>query len=353
MKIAQIPGSVIPFSGNLPHTPYSIPTISYYITEELIKNGHDVTIFAPSDSKTQAKVAQGWYRSDDEYITKHLGDKKMMNRIFSEYCANIIKQADQFDIIHNHTNGFFGWIGKTKTPVVTTFHADQLRSYEKDYYNNAMLIGISNNQIKKNKELNFIGRVYNAIDVDKYFFDGQPKNYLAWLGRINQIKGTLDAVEVAVETDEKLLLAGNIENPKDEYVLKVLKKVEQHKNIEYLGEVGYVDKMLFLKDAKVFLVPIHWEEPFGLVMIEAMACGVPVIAYDKGPVREIVKDGETGFIVKDKKEMIQAIKKINKIKRKSCRKHVEKNFDIKKMGGEYEKIYKKVIKQAWKKEYAK
>jgi len=234
MKIAQIPGSSIPFSPDLPHTPYSIPTISYYITEELIKRGHDITVFAPNDSVTQAKIADGWYSSRDSVFKKYKGNSKEMNILYDKYCKNIIKQADQFDIIHNHTNGFFKFIKQTKTPVVTTFHADKLHNYEKQYYDNAMLVGISKNQIKKNKGLNFVGMVHNAIDVKKYIFDGQPKNYLAWLGRITKIKGTYDAVDVAITTKNKLILAGNIENPNDEYVMKVLKKVNKNKNIKYI-----------------------------------------------------------------------------------------------------------------------
>lgn len=352
MKIAQIPGCSIPFSPDLPHTPYSISTISYYITEELVKRGHKVTVFGVNDSITSAKIADGWYSSNDPIFKKYDGKSKEMNVVYDEYCKNIIKQADQFDIIHNHTNGFFKFIKQTKTPVVTTFHADKLHNYEKQYYDDAMLVGISKNQIKTNKELNFVGLAYNAIDMQRYIFDGQPKNYLGWLGRITKIKGTLEAVEVAAETDERLLLAGNIENPKDEYVLKVLKLVEKHKDkIKYIGTVNYVEKMTFLKDAKALLVPIQWQEPFGLVMVEAMACGVPVIANDIGPVREIVKNKKTGFVVKNKKEMIKAIKNIKKIKRANCRKHVEKKFDIKNMVDSYEKIYEKILKDKWKKEF--
>lgn len=369
MKIAQIPGDKIPFSPQLPFTPFSIPTVSYLVTEELVKRGHDVTVFAPNDSKTSAKVAKGWISSTDPVFSKYrsLASKKpskiqkwkQLKRVelFNKYCENIVKQANQFDIIHNHCHGFLPFIKQIKTPVITTLHhplfGKREKKYlfpgkEKDYFPKVMFVGISQLQINNNPDLNFIGKVYHGIEIDKFPFNGTPKNYLFYLSRIHPFKGTLEAIKAAKLSNEKLILSGVYSLKKDYYIKDYIKKVLQEakdKNIEMKKRLDYQQKIYYYSNAKAFLFPIKWEEPFGLVMVEAMACGTPVIAFNKGSVPEIVKDGETGFVVNNLEEMIEAIKKIGSIDRKKCRQWVEKNFTVEKMAEGYEKIYKKIIRQ--------
>lgn len=368
-RIAQVPGDQIPFSPNLPFTQYSIPTTSYLITEELVKRGHEVTVFAPSDSETSADIAHGWIPSTDPIFKKYkvavekkptkIQIQKRGKRIelFKDYCRNIVKQADKFDIIHNHCHGFLPFIRELKIPVVTTLHHPLFTAREKnylfpkekkEYFSQIMFVGISQKQIDKNSQLNFVGKVYHGIELNKFPFNQKPDNYLFYLSRIHPFKGVLEAIKAAKSANEKLILSGVYSLKKDYYIKDYIKEVLQEakdKNIEMKKRLDYQQKIYYYSNAKAFLFPIKWEEPFGLVMIEAMACGTPVIAFNKGSVPEIVKDGETGFVVKNLKEMVEAIKKINVIDRKKCRTRVEENFTVEKMVDGYEKIYSEVIEK--------
>ncbi|NOQ68415.1 glycosyltransferase [Patescibacteria group bacterium] len=190
-------------------------------------------------------------------------------------------------------------------------------------------------------DLNYVATVYNGLDIKRFEFKKKHKNYLAFLGRFSFEKGVDTAVKVAAKSGEKIKIAGNIwgNGFYNEKVEPHLKKGE----IENVGLLGKDKLSDFLGGAKALLFPIRWEEPFGLVMIEAMACGVPVIAFNRGSVSEVVKHGKTGFIVENEEEMIEAIKNIDKIDREECRKHVEENFTVEKMVDGYENAYRKIL----------
>jgi glycosyltransferase involved in cell wall biosynthesis len=213
------------------------------------------------------------------------------------------------------------------------------------------LVAISKQQIKNNPKINFLGMAYNGIAVDLFPFNPQPKDYLLWMGRITPQKGALEAIEVASLAGKKLVMIGTIPSLPPlykKYVEKVIREIKENKNVKFLGFAkNFKEKANYLKNASCFLMPINWEEPFGLVMVESMACGTPVIAFDRGAVREIIKDGETGFITKNVREMAKAVQEIKNISRKKCRQWAEKNFSVEKMAIGYEKIYKKVLKE-WK-----
>ncbi|MCK4892129.1 MAG: glycosyltransferase family 4 protein, partial [Candidatus Pacebacteria bacterium] len=237
--------------------------------------------------------------------------------------------------------------------VLTTLHnvLPDLRQKSSDEYialkyfsKKTNFVSISFNQrTHTDIKFNYTGTIYNGININDFTFNPKPKNYLVWLGRIHYGKGLWNAINAAKISKEKLIIAGNITCETDEKYFQSVKPMIDGKQIKYIGEVDSRKKNELLGNAKAVLFPTIWEEPFGLVMIEAMACGTPVIGFNKGSVSEVIKDGKTGFIVKDDKEMIKAIKNIDKIDRAECRKHVEKYFTIEKMVDGYEEVYEKII----------
>ena len=356
MKIAQ----VAPLWFSLPPKKFGgTELVAYNLSEGLVKRGHQVTVFASGDSNVSGKLISAW--------PKHLIKEKINGEVIPWNNAHFsllnlyeaFSRADEFDIIHVHENssifsGFF--IDLVKAPVVTTLHDPFIRQESKDKwatfnkFKKHNYISISNAHRKSTKlELNFVGTVYNGIDLEKYKFQEKPKgDYLVWLGRFYPNKGVVEAIKVAKKINKKIILAGMIARNSPlsyNYFEQKIKPQFEKGKVEYVGEVNFSQKNKLLKNAFAFLNPIQWEEPFGLVMIEAMACGTPVIAFNRGAVPEIVKNGKTGFIVRNEKEMVNAVKKIKQIKRQDCRKHIERNFSVEKMTIEYEKIYKKLIKR--------
>ncbi len=319
------------------------------VTNELVKRGHDVTLFAAGNSKTKAKLKSVFPKSLlEEKVDWYHRSQNLIN------AANAVKNADKFDVIHNYAGDnamFFSDI--SKTPMLTTLcnvlpDPKQPKSDEYITYNyyarKTNFVSISFNQrIHTDIKFNYAGTVYCGIDVNKFIFNPKPKNYLAWLGRIHQGKGLAEAVDVSGKSKSQLIIAGNVTCQSDEDYFNGVKPKIDGKKIKYIGEVGPAKKNELLGNAKAVLFPTKWEEAFGFVMIEAMACGTPVIAFNKGSVPEVIKHNKTGFIVKNEKEMVEAIEKIDKINRADCRKHIENNFTVEKMVDGYERIYGKII----------
>jgi len=190
-----------------------------------------------------------------------------------------------------------------------------------------------------------VANIYNGIDIERFPFNYKPKDYLAFLGRMSPEKGPVEAIKIAKKAKMKLIMAAKIDLVDQEYFAREVKPLIDDKQIKFIGEVNHQGKVKLLKNAKALITPIQWEEPFGLFFVEAMACGTPVIAFRMGSVPEVVKDGKTGFIVKNIKEAVEAVKNIDQIKREDCRIWVEKNFPIKKMVDDYEKIYYQIVKK--------
>jgi len=363
------------FSTNIYPTPLRegiiAPTwIAHYLTEGLVKKGHEVFLFGSSDSETKAKLISGGLPSLSKNknwskIYKKLEEKndiKWKGSLVLNYELILLKklyklnEKENFDIIQLHNNRlrslFFASF--TKTPVFYTLHDRLSHPYDtnltglicsKIKEKNIRFISISDSQRKPNPNLNYASTVYNGIDINKFSFNEKKGDYLVAAGRILPWKGFNIAIKVAQETGEKLKIAGTI--PPDHKETYWDKEIKPHlsEKITYEGVLNQNQMVKLYKNAKAFLMPIDWEEPFGLVMTESMACGTPVIAFNRGSVPELIKDGETGFIVKDTKEMIEAVKKIDQIDRKACRKRVEENFTIKRMVDSYEKTYQKILKE--------
>jgi glycosyltransferase involved in cell wall biosynthesis len=318
--------------------------IIHFLTEELVKRGHDVTLFASGDSKTKAElisvtkkglISQGvpWY---DWWWNN-------FNYSFA------FEKANEFDIIHSHWTplGFFSQ-NFVKTPVLHTFHNIPPKNDHRwqifNHFKNSNVVFISKKE-RKNCPLRFEREfvVYNGIDLVQFKFQKEPNDHFIWIGRIEPKKGPAKAVILAKKMKLKLLLAGRLDPSQRDFFEKEIKPYLNEK-IKYLGELSQNQLTFFYGRAKAFLYPLEWEEPFGLCPVESMACGTPVIAFDRGSMKEIIKNGKTGFVVKDIKEMVGAIKNIGKIKREDCREWVKKNFTIEKTVENYVKIYYQLIK---------
>ena len=325
------------------------------LTEELVKRGHQVTLFATGDSQTKAKLVSTWPRG--VFHDPDINPEVAHHLLF----LKVLELADQFDIIHNH-NGwrFLPYLRFFNKPVVNTYHSCYflriIPLFEK--FKNYYYTSLSNAQRRPVSELNFTGNIYNGIDPTQYSFSDKKGEYLCFLGRIDPDKGIREAITIAQKANLKLLIAARID-PKFQKYFEWEIKPQLNGKIIFLGEVGGQPKSDFLTNAVGLLFPINWEEPFGLAMIEAMACGTPVIAFRRGSVPEVVKDGKTGFICPpgDLDCMVKAVKRIYEMPkdryqtmRKNCRKHVEENFTVEKMVDGYEKVYKRVIED-WKRKH--
>ncbi|NIA10107.1 MAG: glycosyltransferase [Nitrospiraceae bacterium] len=356
LKIAQI---APPWISVPPKKYGGTELIVSHLTEELVRRGHQVTLFASGDSITKAKLVSAWPKSlyrmgipwtDALYPLLH--------------ALTAFEKAEEFDIVHSHSSYWgLAFSPFIKTSMVTTYHGNftsikknlaRRRILEKFKKNN--FISISNSQRKPADKinLNFVGTVYNGIDLKEFKFNNKSWNYLAWLGRITESKGIFEAIQVARKAKMVLKIAAKVDKNSQqdvEFYNKKIKPLIDGKLIQYLGEINSYKKNNLLRNAKALLFSIQWDEPFGLVMIEAMACGTPVIAFKRGSVPEVVKHNKTGFIVspfnKNKEPniegLVEAIKKIDQIDRRECRKRVEENFTIKKMVDGYEEIYYKLI----------
>ncbi len=354
MKIAQIapPWLAIP-----PRLYGGIERVVDNLTRELIKKRHQVLLFAPGDSKTKAKLVP--------LVPKHLGqagDKEYKGWIAENYAELALYWAEieRVDIIHGHMLFIPKYFTHTKR--VETLHGPAskriLVKCRRLSSEGVFFVAISKKQkelyIKKEKELfksnkiKWAGVVHNAINVEKYPFDDSKKDYLLFLGRANEEKGIDYAVRVALATGEKLKMAVKVtEEFEKEYWQKKIKPLiakAKKGQIKVFGEVSRKDKIALLRDAKATLFTSRWEEPFGLVITESLACGTPVIAFRKGAAPEIIEEGETGFIADAERDMIGAIKKLKQIRFKECRKRVQENFSSGKMANGYIKIYREIIK---------
>ncbi len=351
MRIAQI----APIWERVPPRKYGgIEVVVFHLTEELIKRGHEVTLFATGDSITKARLISNYDTSPERV---HLAHHNPMPDLI--HIGKAFKHAEQFDVIHNHT----GWIGTVlgsliNKPVLDTLHGnfseDNIPFYEA-YKDAVFYNSISFGQRRSGPDLNYVGNVYNAIDTGSYQFRKNKGDYFININRICPDKGTDIAIDVARKAGVKLILTGKVDpGGKDElyYKEKVAPRIDG-RQIIYKGEVLEEEKRALFRDARGFIFPLQWAEPFGLVMIEAMACGTPVIAFPFGSVPEIVENGKTGFVVSSFEQMVEAVNNIERIDPFDCRKRAVEKFSINKMVDEYEELYEKIIQLKADKRMAK
>lgn len=342
MKIAHI----APLGERVPPPKYGgTERFVYTLVEGLVKRGHDVTLFASGDSQTNANLISVFPKSLREAGIKNpyeAGNMPMLN-IGRAY----LMQHD-FDIIHDN-NGFMSLPTAmlATTPVIMTLHGaispDGKRLFEG--LNNSLnpfFVSISLSQRKPVPNLNYVANIYHGLNIAEYPFSNDDDGYLLFVGRISEEKGVRHAIEVAEFLDLPLILAAKLD-PVDVPYFKEFVEPKLSSKIKWLGEVSTETRNRLMSRALCFIHPVVWREPFGLALIEAMACGAPVAAFNRGSIPEVVRHGKTGFIAEDTAEMIDYIKKIKNIKRKACRLHVEHNFSAEKMISEYENVYRKVI----------
>ncbi|MHB1362058.1 MAG: glycosyltransferase family 4 protein [Thermoleophilia bacterium] len=337
MKIAMLapPWIKIPPAGY-----GGIEWVVHYLTEELIQRGNDVTLFATGDSTTTAKLVSTF----DEQMPDRIG----VTLYDLQHVANCLRRSGDFDVIHDHS-GFsaVAFAEFIDTPIVHTLHGpftpDICRFYS-NFRNSAHYVSISDYQRSCCPNLQHAGTVYNPIDIQGWPYRGkeEKENYVLAFGRLCADKGFHTAIEVAKSAGENLVIAGAIQHQNRDYYETLIKPQVDGGQIKFVGEVSLTEKWNLFAKAKAFLFPIQWPEPFGLVMIEAMAAGTPVIAFSEGSVPEVVADGVSGFLVDDAREMVEALGRLDEIDPAACREYVQEKFSVSKCTDGYEHVYREV-----------
>jgi glycosyltransferase involved in cell wall biosynthesis len=343
-------------SGFYPANKESIKAIEYWtyqLATAMAKKGHDVHFFCNRNSKSNLHHnIHPKYSSD--FLDKIKNDD--INPYLVDNFCDFVDYANKnnLDIIHDQTTVMPTALSRyAKMPVVCTVHGvldDPIRNtyYEKNQGKNNYYVAVSNFVKKNTKGIKFREMIHHGIDTDRFEFSEKGYYFLS-IGRIVPNKGQLDAIAAAKRTGDEFILAGYQSNydSSDDYYNEALEKVSNSKSMKFIGKVKRADLPRVMGQAKALLMPIKWPEAFGLVMTEALSCGTPVIAYDRGPVREIIKDGVNGFVVKadDIEAMARAMKKIDQIDRKKCRESAIAYFSHEKMVAEYEKLYTSLAKK--------
>jgi glycosyltransferase involved in cell wall biosynthesis len=338
MKIAQ----VAPLWERVPPPTYGgIELVVSRLTDELVRRGHDVTLFASGDSQTTAKleaVCPRALRLDPNFREYSVYETLELSQVY--------QRAAEFDIIHSHV-GVAALLSANfvQTPTVHTLHgnfnSENINVYT--HHKKQPYVSISNTQ--RQVDLNYVDTVYNGINPLDYPFIAQPleRPYLAFLGRFSPEKGPQHAIAIARATGWCLKMAGKVDVTDAKFFEREIAPQIDGKQIEYLGEVNNAEKSELLGNAALALFPIAWREPFGLVMIESMATGTPVIAMNMGAVPEVIAHGITGMVCTSYEEMAAMIPHALQLNRHNCRKHVENNFSVACMVDGYVHVYEKII----------
>lgn len=320
------------------------------LCEGLVKLGHVVHLYATGTSKTSAKLVTIFDRPVRE-LAPDPKDTKLREAFKYLAIAKIFDQLkeEKYDIIHNHIGWrLMGFQSIMPGPMVTTLHGPldaDYTSYVFKKFATSNYISISDAQRRPMPELNFVSTVYNGIRVEAFDFNAEPKDYVAFLGRMSPEKGPIQAIMAAKAAGVKLVMAAKVDATDQDFFKKEVEPLIDGEQIKFIGEVDHVGKVALLRDAKALLALIQWEEPFGLFMTEAMACGTPVIATMRGSVPELVQHGKNGYIVENTVEAaINAIRVIECINRQDCREVAEERFSVDAMSAGYLKVYEQVAK---------
>lgn len=339
MRIAQ----VAPLYESVPPKLYGgTERVVSWLSEELVRLGHDVTVFASGDSLTTARLIPGCKESlrlcpeSIDHLAHHFVQMDQ-----------VLRHKDEFDLIHFHVDYLHFPISRRERYVhVTTLHGrldipDLVPLY--NVYSEIPVISISDSQREPLPRLNWQGTVHHGMPIGSYKFHRKGGNYLAFLGRTSPEKGLDSAIEIARAAGMPLKIAAKVDKADQDYFDTVIKPLLGGSDVEFVGEIGYPEKNDFLGNAAALLFPIAWPEPFGIVMIEGMACGTPVIAYPFGAVPEVIEDRVSGFLVSDVAGAVAAVKQIGKIDRKKVRMHFENNFTAERMALDYLHIYERMV----------
>jgi glycosyltransferase involved in cell wall biosynthesis len=341
LRIAQI----APLYESVPPRFYGgTERVVSYLTEELVRQGHDITLFASGDSVTRADLIAPCPRS--LRLDKNCVDVLAYHVLLLE---QVYENAGDFDILHFHIDYLhFPLSRRMRLPNVTTLHGrldlPELPAVYREFHE-MPVISISDAQRGPLPNARWQGTVQHGLPLSLHTFREKPGGYLAFLGRISREKRVDRAIEVAQRVGMPLKIAAKIDRVDRDYFETDIKHLLNHPLIEYVGEVGGRDKDEFLGNAYAVLFPIDWPEPFGLVMIEAMACGTPVIAWRRGSVPEVIDHGLSGFIVDSVEDAVAAVGRVPELSRSLCRATFERRFNVSRMADDYVRLYRQVVRQ--------
>jgi glycosyltransferase involved in cell wall biosynthesis len=338
MRIAQ----VAPLFESVPPRLYGgTERVVSYLVDALQSQGHEVTLFASGDSRTRARLVASWPRGLRLDGRSHMYQVPHMLQL-----EQVFRRCDEFDILHFHTDFMhFPLARRCAVPHVTTLHgrldipdlAPLLREFS-----DLPVVSISQAQREPIAAARWCATVHHGLPRNLFRFHAGPGQYLAFLGRISPEKRCDRAIEIAVRMELPIRVAAKVDPADEAYYQAVVKPLMQHPLVDYIGEIGEKEKDEFLGNAMALLFPIDWPEPFGLVMIEALACGTPVVALRNGSVPEIIEPGHTGFIVDDMRDAPQAVDEALQLDRAVCRLRFEQRFTAERMARDYVSVYERL-----------
>jgi glycosyltransferase involved in cell wall biosynthesis len=341
MRIAQ----VAPLAESVPPKLYGgTERVVAWLIEELVALGHEVTLFASGDSKTSASLVP--------IIPRAIRLSKPRPEPFPAYAAlldALAEAAPSFDLVHCHTDWLhIPLLNQLGVPHLTTIH-NRLDTPDLPgviaRFPDAPLVSISTHHRKPLPSANWLGTVYHGMPTDSLDPSYEPGSYLAFLGRLTKEKGPEAAIRIAQEAGKPLRMAAKIPRSETRYYKEKLHPLVDGEAIKLVGELNDTDKGHLLRGASALLFPIDWPEPFGLVMIEAMACGTPVIAYGRGSVPEVIDEGVTGFVVNDEAEAVAATQRVHELDRRHVRARFEQRFSARRMAQDYLRFYEKLARR--------
>lgn len=342
MRIAQI----APLYESVPPRYYGgTERVVSHLTEELVRQGHEVTLFASGDSETTAELVPMCpqaLRLDSSCIDSLAHHILLLERVK--------ERADQFEIIHFHIDYLHYPISRIKGwPHITTLHGrldlPDLKPLYREF-SDMPIVSISDAQRCPLPHANWQSTVYHGLPADQYTFNEDPEGYLAFIGRISPEKRVDRAIAIADRVGLPLKIAAKVDDADREYFEESIAPLLNSSHVEFIGEIGESEKEAFFGNAKALLFPIDWPEPFGLVLIEALACGTPLVAYPHGSVSELVDDGKTGYVVSDLDEAVEAVRQIDQISRRTCRQVFEERFTASQMAENYVSVYHHIQSRA-------
>jgi glycosyltransferase involved in cell wall biosynthesis len=319
------------------------------LSDELVRRGNEVVLFAAPGSRSLAEVLPLLGRAHDDAINEPGVEIDHVARAFAAI-ESMASRGRPVDVVHDHC-GFtaLAMADRLATPLVHTVHGpfvdDNRDFYAAHAHKAGAMVGLSAAQLAEGPPaLRSARMVSNPIGVDAWPFVAQKDDYVLWIGRMSPVKGPQRAIAAARAADVPLVLAGPVQRGQEEFFAREVKPCVDGVNVTYVGEVSGAPKQDLFARARTLLMPIRWSEPFGLVMVEAMACGTPVIAFPEGAAPEIVADGETGLLVADEHEMAAAIGRVGELDAARCREHVRERFDVSAVAASYESAYRAAIR---------